>query len=237
MTAKEVKFSPYRIKKVIIEVKYPANLLHAARVYEVLNDYVSVFDSTTVVNTSATQPAVRLVSEKIYTILFVEWNRMVMTIENARNIDDTIAIVAKYLNPLPAKFGIKLFSRIGIRTMYLLPFSDDFDALVSWFNTRVYRDIRQFAPIGEVVDVGIVLTAKDDRFKMNIGFGPFERNEIREKISEFKKYEDDVPSALCLDLDMYLDAKADYKISAVVEEALNSSRLKLNKFIEGFIRG
>jgi hypothetical protein len=231
------KLRPYLVKKAIVELKHSANLLHSQKARPALNDIIEAFDRVNVVGTGGGEDSIQLVSDKHFYKLVVEWSRLVMSIENASDVESAGAIFKKYLAPLPGKLGITAIKRFGVRTMFLLPYDGSVEDLIEFCKSKLYRNLEAFAAFGEIKDVGLVaLRIKDPTFKTNLTVGPFSTEEVRAKISEFKDYRDDFESALMLDVDLYQEVTSSYKVGHFIQNALESARLKVMQFREQILK-
>jgi hypothetical protein len=198
-----------------------------------MNELVHDFDRVELLGIGGSEETIRLVSDKLFCRLLVEWTRLVMTVENAKDIDAASTILKKYLAPLPPKLGINSIARFGVRTMFVLPYDGNIEELIDYCKSKLYRNLEVFAPFGQIKDVGLIaLTISDPRFKTNLTVGPFSREEVRAKISEFKDFQDKFESALMVDVDLYQDSGASYKVGQFIQSALDSARLKVIQFRE-----
>ena len=232
------RYQPYIFKKLIVEIRHHPNLLHSQKAQTVLNDLVNHFDRVVVGGIEGGEKTFELLSEKSFVKLLLQWNRMGLTVENCSDIGKMLEFVKRYLAPIPTKLSINLFTRLGVRTTFLIPFEGKFAELVDLCEDKFYKDKDLLGTLGEVYDIGLVaLKANDERYKINITIGPFTREEFRDKISEFKHYEDKFGNALMVDIDSYQDERKNYKVSSFVEDAVNSARLKFLNFQKKFAMG
>lgn len=236
--AKIENLGQYIVKKVIVEIKHTPNLLHSQRARDTFNNHVSEFDRVTIAGVEGSEKAYQLVSDVAYLNVTSEWNRLVMTMENVTSIDDAKMNIKKTLVPIAQGVGVKDIKRIGVRVLFMLPFAGDFAGLQSFFTDRFYKDMKLFEPFGKVDDVGIVLvTVTGEPYKTNLSLGPFTKDEVKTKVSEFKQYDDKFECALMVDIDLYQDIKTQYKIAQFVPDALDAARVRLVRFRENLLRG
>lgn len=233
MKDKKDLIGSYFVKKVIAEVRHHPILTHSTLLRQKLSNSIKLFDKVTVSKLKGVEESFQCYNSKEYYELLSEWTRTAFTVENSESIENAAEKIKKVFNPILSEIGISEYKRIGLRVVFLIPFEDAFENLVKYYNDKVYKDIKLFDSYGTVEDVGVsALTIKDQNYKMNFTFGPFQKNEIKVKISEFKDFEDLFNCAFMIDIDLYDDALKSYKIGSFFIEALEAARLKTVKFRE-----
>jgi len=227
---------PYIIKKIVVEIRHAPDLLRADRARTVLNEVIDQYETIKVSGIDIMQQSIQLTSRQFYRTLVVEWNRLGITLENPRDLDDAQSSLKKYFVSVISKFDLKVFTRFGVRVTFVFPFGGSFELLTKFYAEKIVKRPGYFESIGKVNDYGLTaMTFDDGRYKINLSMGPFSRAEVSEKISEFKGYSDNFENALVLDLDLYQAAKASYKVGPFLTEALDSARFKAHKFYEALM--
>lgn len=221
----------YTIKQVIVEVRHPINLLFKIEARKHLNKFV---DDVEKINITGNDDSFEFVNVKKYYKFVADLGRFGMTIENVESIDTAEQLIKKYLVPISAELGTKTCNRFGVRVVYLYPFNDSFESLIEIYKKVFYRDTTLFDPIGKIKDVGLVaLTLREyNGLDINLSLGPFKKEEIKTKISNFKTYDDVIPASLMLDIDIFKSEKRDLSFSSTLHSYLEQSRIKAVKFRE-----
>jgi hypothetical protein len=230
----EESLGQYIVKQVIVEVRHTMNLLFKQEARHKFNNLMSDFD---VVNIVDNDDSFEFVNVKKFLRLFAFPDRFVMTVENSDSIDSVEQLLRKYISAIASDSGKKSFKRFGTRVIYLFPFSQSFESLVNDYKDIFYnKSCNPFSPLGSVKDVGVIgLTMEDTNYKMNLSVGPFTHDEIKQKISYFKNYNDEINNSLMLDLDLYQLDRKECSLSSCLHEALDQSRIKAVKFRDNLI--
>ncbi len=226
------KFSDYIIKQVVIEFRHLPNLLHQDQVPVVLNKYVAEFGRVRIAEINREQKIYEIINERNFTRILSKWDSLGFLIENVQDTETVSKLFKKYFVPIAQELNLKIIKRAGLRARFLLPYNDSFESLKKYCENIFYKDINIYNTIGHVDDVGLIaINLSDSAYKINLSLGPFSTEEIKEKISEFKKYDDKVKSALMLDLDLYQSTMMQYNLSSFVKDTLEAARIKFIKFI------
>ena len=232
MTAKKELFGAYFVKKIIIEVRHKPNLLHNERVPQILNDMMVDFNKVTIINEPGNK-IYKILNDDEYFSFNSSWKNVSTTSENVTNFESACKNSQKNIASYLTKLKISSITRLGFRTSFLLPFNGDFTELVSYFKDKFYNNLSSYELFGTLEDVGIVaLTINDKNFKGNLSLGPMTKNEVKDKIAEFKNYDKDFEASLLIDLDLYNDTSPLQSINTFIENAYNASRIKIIKFRE-----
>jgi len=223
----------YIVKKVIAEIKHYPLLSHSTLVRQKLDNHIKLFDGVTVSKLEGNEETFQWYNKKEYFKLISEWTRIGFTVENSESIEKASEHIKKILIPITNDIGIKEYKRIGLRVIFLLPYEGKFEDLVNHYNKIVFGNLNLFDSYGKIEDVGVsALTIKDSNYKINFSFGPFKKEEIKIRISEFKEFEDDLQCAFMADVDLYDDVSNKHKIGTFFAEALEAARIKTVKFRE-----
>lgn len=233
MREKNYSIGNYVVKKVIAEIRHRPILSHSTLVRQKLDKHVKLFDRVTVTKPEGVEESFQMFNKKEYFMFVSEWTRVAFIIENCESIAKASEQIKKIFLPISDEIGIKEYQRIGLRVVFLLPFEGNFEKLVEYYNEKVFKDLKIFNSYGNIEDVGVsALTIKDSNYKINFSFGPFKKEEIKIKISEFKEFDKDMDCAFMLDVDLYDDNLQNYKIGTFFADALEAARIKTVKFRE-----
>ncbi|NCQ17967.1 MAG: hypothetical protein COZ80_03880 [Ignavibacteria bacterium CG_4_8_14_3_um_filter_37_9] len=221
----------YIVKQVIVEVRHPFNLLFRTEARKSLNKFV---DDVEKINITGNDDSFAFVNEKKYFKFVANLDHFGMTVENAESIETAEQLIKKYLLPISTELGSKTCYRFGVRVVYLYSFKDSFDNLVEIYKKVFYKQPNLFSTIGNIKDVGIIgLTLQDNNgLGINLSIGPFKKEEVKAKISNFKTYDDITPSSLMLDLDIFKNEKSNLTFSSTLHSFLEQSRIKAVQFRE-----
>ncbi|MEO8398950.1 MAG: hypothetical protein ABI550_03945 [Ignavibacteriaceae bacterium] len=229
--AEKKLFGTYFVKKFIVEIKHKPNLLHNEKVPQVLNDMMGDFNKVNLIEGS--NKIFQLINNNDYFLINSDWTKIFTIYENVEDFESVCQKAKKNVVNYLTKLKLSEITRLGFRTIFLLPFNGAFDELVDYFNNTFYNNLSFYESFGTIEDVGIVaLTIKDSQFRGNLSFGPMIKNEVKNKLSEFKKYDKDFDTSLYIDLDLYNDASPIPTINAFIDNAYNASRIKIIKFRE-----
>jgi hypothetical protein len=226
-----LKAPKYILRKLVIEAKHSANLLHSQKVGPALQELVPEFDK--VLQTGGGAPdSIQLIADAAQRKLLSEWNRLWYTEESPKDPQSASANAKRLLGPLQTKLGIENFQRVGIRTWYLIPSHEKYELLLEWFHATFFTSLEAFTTFGKVKDSGVfAITGTDDRYGFNLNIAPLHKGEFTQKVSDFKATPDTIDNNLMIDLDLFLE-KGQYKLGSVIEDAVDQSRLKVVQFLE-----
>lgn len=227
-------FDQYIIKQVIFDLKHYPNLLYHQKTPTVLMQFNEDFEY---IEMRDEGKSFQFENRKSYYKLLIDWQRISMLIENVQSISDATIILKKYLNPIVSGLNIKKFIRIGMRVKFIIPFNGDFSELVEFYCAKFFNEMTIYNPFGKIEDVGIVaLSLVDNDYNINLSIGPFQKDEIKEKISEFRNYNDNINCSLMVDLDLY-QMNRNGQINGYLESFLEVIRLKIVKFRNSILNG
>lgn len=229
--SKDTKFKDYIIKQVILEARHSPIFNLSEVIPPKLNTIVNDFTQHRIGQDSKAGTTYRLTNANYFWDLIVQWNRVGMTIENPKNLADTLPIFKKYIITILNELEITLVKRLGLRIIFFIPFNGRFEDLVDFFKSYFYSKVDIYESIGNIRDVGIVLlTLEDDTYNVNLNLGPFNKDEVINKVSTFKNYDDKFEAALMVDIDMYNKDIENTKLSAHIENSFASASSKINDF-------
>jgi hypothetical protein len=226
--------SRYQLRKLIVEIRHPANLLHSQNIGSALQELVPDFEQ--VAKTGGELPdTVELMNKASFCRIGCEWNKLVYVQEQLADVASGSSNFKKYLSHIISRLGIEVFSRVGVRTFFMFSVDNDYDHLLKWYNDTFLNSIDSYAVFGKIADTGpVVLNGSDDRYKFNLNIAPMAKDEFRNKLSDFKSSTDTMGNALLVDLDLYFVSKGKYKPVSIAEDAIEQARIKVVQFIEQF---
>jgi hypothetical protein len=222
-----MKFSQYIIKRFIVEAKHFILLNHGDTVTANLQEFTKKYRSVDILNNAYLFSAL-----ESYCRIYTSSDRILFLAENITDFEELYNhFIKKDFLTLPKKFGIDEFQRIGVRTYFLLPVENlEFKDLVDFTKRNFFSNITLFEKFGKINDTGIVtLTIHSENYKINLNLGPFHKEEVRQKISEFKNFDRDPSTSLLIDLDLY-DVNIRTDLGIFIKNAFNEARINLLQF-------
>ncbi|MFA5804935.1 MAG: hypothetical protein WC879_09835 [Melioribacteraceae bacterium] len=220
----------YFIKKIIIGVDHKPNFLHTEKARKSLNNFIEKYNHASVKKIGA-EESYEIKNEHEYWKFFAEWNHFGFEMENSLDFESAESTCKTFLSHYSNDIGISIYSRVGIRVIFLFPFNGTFEELLKFYNNNMYKNVEIYNSFGDIDDAGIiVLTAHDKKYKMNLSFGPFAKGEIKSKISDFKNYDEKFDNSFMVDIDLFQDKPQKYVLNTYISETLNAARVKVLKF-------
>jgi len=223
----------YLLRRLIVEVKHPGNLLHSQKVGSALQELVPEFDQV-IQKGSGLPDAVELVSNKTaFRKLVCEWSKIYYSEEKLQDVATGIANVKHYVGHAITKLGIELFDRVGVRMHYIIPLDGDYEEVLAWYNEMFVKSIEQYAPFGKITDSGICsFSGTDGKYGFNLTVAPLKKDEYKTKLSEFKQEIDTIENSFLIDYDLFYASRSNFKPIPLIETLIDQSRIKTNQFLE-----
>jgi len=230
-----VKIDPtkYLLRRLIVEVRHPGNLLHSQKVGAALQELVPEFDQV-IQKGGAIPDAIELLSSKTaFRRLICEWSRTHYSEEKLKDVATGMANVKHYVGHAITKLGIEIFDRVGVRMHYILPLNGDYADVLAWYNEMFVKSIEKYAPFGKITDSGVyAFSGTDGKYGFNLTIAPLKKDEYRIKLSEFKQETDVFDNSLLIDFDLFYANRSDSKPIQLIETLMDQSRIKTNQFLE-----
>jgi hypothetical protein len=236
MTINKPVFGKHFLKKLIIEIRHKPNLMHNQKAGPIFNELSDNFNSIQIAQEGHNQ-VYSLIDTTRYIRVFSSWDKMGMVMENVENPVDAKKIVKKFLGPLPIKLGVGRLIRIGVRSIYMLPFEGLYDELNQFCLSAFCKNPGLIQRYGKISDSLFSFTLSDETYKINLTIAPLSRQEIGVKVSEFKEYADTVDQVLMQDIDLFDEPAESTKPIEFIDAAIDAARMKFLSYSEIILRG
>jgi hypothetical protein len=216
------------IKKAIIEIRYAPVFRFRDIAYDYFQDIVGDFSQY-----GEDDSIFEVRSDASFRKIFFGKLRCGVMVENFDNFSNIKPDIDKIITLLKLS-NIKILSRVGVRTVFLAPLIEiEYKPAILEFLkssiTKLYMPFNE----SQFKDFALIITAAEDSYNYSLSCGIVNNNEIANRFSEFKDFENP-PVAILNDIDHFTNEIAVFQDSRPVLAMLNKNLEVFKTFVENY---